>query len=73
MELLIGIASGLGGALLTFIGFIFGFSNRVSVMQSTLNELKKSFEAHVSSAPTCQFHTEINAAIEVLKEKARSD
>jgi hypothetical protein len=70
LEILIGVASFFGGCFLTAVGFIFGFSNKVSVMQTTLNELKNSFEQHIETAPTCRYHTDIKADIAVLKSKA---
>jgi hypothetical protein len=57
---LIALVSFLFGSLITAIGFIFGFSNKISVMQSTLNELGNSFKSHLSTKqPVCPEHVEI--------------
>lgn len=69
MDILIGISSALGGSLLTCVAFIFNFSNKVSVMQNTLNELKKSFDSHLYNTPTCEFHNRLSSDVAVLKSK----
>jgi hypothetical protein len=57
---LISVASFLLGAFLTAMGFIFGFSNKISVMAHDMTELKIDFKKHIDAVqPVCPLHMEM--------------
>jgi len=72
----IAIIGFLSGSLLTALGFIFGWSNKVTTLlnnQETMNksitELKKNLDAHIAQPPTCLMHTGILIDVDRLKDR----
>ncbi len=70
MELVLtAISSFLGGSLITCMVFVFGFSNKVTAMSTSLESVCKRFDEHLVSPPQCLFHQKLETDVAVLKSE----
>ena len=75
---LIALASFAGGGFLTALGFIFGWSNKITTLVDgqkslgrSIDELRDQLKAHIAEPEkTCPMHTGILIDIDRLKTKA---
>ncbi len=66
------IASFLGGGLFSTVVFVFGFSNTISSMKTTLTATCKKFDEHLEHPPVCLLHQQMENDVAVLKSKNES-
>ncbi len=65
------LSSFLGGSLITALGFVFSFSNKVSSMNTTLDGICQRFDQHLVNPPVCSLHQKIAedvAGLEALRK-----
>ena len=62
------IASFLGGALITAIGFMFAFVSRLTKVETNIDNLCKNMDAHIK-APSipCSLHTDMMQKLAILE------
>lgn len=79
-EIAIGLASFLGGSLLTVVIFVIPLVGKLSRLETNLKNLSDKLDKMESHTPTCSYHTEISESkaitelrLRVLEEKLKGD
>jgi hypothetical protein len=68
-ELLVGIASALGAALVTVLIFVFSVVSRLARVEVTLGMINTKLDSLERTRPTCPFHSEIDRQLAVSTQR----
>ncbi len=60
------LSSFLGGSLLTCLLFVVSFSNKVTAMKTSLDDVCKRFDAHLIAPPVCLLHEKLSEEVAIL-------
>lgn len=67
------VSSFLGGSLFTAMVFVFAFSNKISVMNTTLTKVSQQFDEHLTKPPVCQYHQRMSEEVAVLQSRTKHE
>jgi hypothetical protein len=71
-EIAIGLASFLGGSLLTVVLFVIPLVGKLSRLETNLQNLSKKLDMLETNRPVCSYHTEISESTAVTEQRLKA-